>query len=176
MSSMRAVRSTTLPGVMATSLPTSKPSMGAMGAPEMRCFTSAARCRTPRTRLRPRSFTVRSITSGLVMKLAGELASLTLAKPNDTMSSWCFETPGTSVLASRSHRSVTRYDWLITLKGQRCHEGAAKRRSLVTGAAASRPSVVAAAYWATLTVLVTALLARASCFVGASARCAPQSA
>ena len=73
--SMRSLRKTTLPGVVARLRPTSK-GCGPSGALPVRRMMSSARLRAPRIRFSPRSARVAAITSGLVSaKLDGAVQS-----------------------------------------------------------------------------------------------------
>ncbi len=134
MSSTRRLRSTTLPGVTATSRPTTKSSVPAGGAPPTRRSKSSTAWMAPRTRFMPPLACVWRSTTGLVgRKLPGENRSRSWRAAKATTCSWWRDTPATPWVAASHHSWPSRKDWCMRLKGQACHSGALKRRSWAGG-------------------------------------------
>ena len=169
MSSISALRITTLPGVTATSLPGSKPAASLSGLPCITWRTSSRKFRAPRTKLRPPSAMVARRISGFVQtKLDGETVSSIWRAANATTSEWALVTPGTAVVACRHHSSLSRKAWAKTLKGGRDHAGSSKRRSRGAG-------FIQCSGAASLWLKAAADCASASPRPGALARCKLQS-
>src|ERR1700730_7695509 len=96
MSSISRLRNTTLPGVVARSLPTTNFSVPTGGRPLAARSQSSTRFQKPRIRFCPPSACVFARISGLVRtKLDGEKRSSICRKVNSSMRSWCSETPRT---------------------------------------------------------------------------------
>ena len=130
-SSIRRLRKTTLPGVIATSRPTSKASAPTGFLPVASRCQSSQKLSAPRMKFMPPCFRVCAIISGLVSgKFFGETVSSAWRARNATMSSWCLVTPGTSVAALCHHCWVSRKPWERILKGHCRHASPLKSRVL----------------------------------------------
>ena len=111
-SSMRSLRNTTLPGVTATLRPTSKASAPAGGRPASVRSTSSLQLEAPRTRLRPPSFVVLAMLTGLSHgMLLGETMSIAARVMKATSASRSRTSPGTSWVAAAHHASIPRKFW-----------------------------------------------------------------
>jgi hypothetical protein len=139
-SSIKPLRQTTLPAVVARWRPTAKSSVPAGGAPVCRRCTSSTQSCAPRRKFMPPSLAVRRSTSGLVQgRLAGEAMSSHWRVQKVISSPWCRSTPQTPRVASAHQASCMTKACCITLKGQCCQSGPAKRRSGSGGRGASVP-------------------------------------
>ena len=134
MSSISRLRNTTLPGVVARSLPTTNFSVPTGGRPLAARSQSSTKFQKPRTRFCPASACVLARISGLVRtKLDGEKMSSICRNVNSSMRSWCADTPRTPVAALYHHCCCSRNVWYMTLKGHCCHAGSSKRLSCGNG-------------------------------------------
>ncbi len=178
-SSIRSLRSTTLPGVTASSWPGRNVTPSCGGLPAAPASRSRHQSVTPPARFAPPVSTVRLSTSGLVQtKLVGLTTSSACRAVKVTIRSWCRVTPVTWLVAFHSHCWVSRNDWWIRLNGHCCQAGSANRRSCGSGSmhGGASPCVHSVAYSAKRAALRCALLASSICLPGAAARCQYQSA
>jgi hypothetical protein len=96
-SSIRSLRSTTLPGVAARLPPTSKLSVPAGAAPSVVRRRSSSQFSKPRSRFWPCSFCVRASNSGLLARwLDGDAASSASRAAKASSCWWYSVTPSTS--------------------------------------------------------------------------------
>ena len=164
-SSIRRLRKTTLPGVMATSLPGLNPFKSFDAEPFRRRNVSCHWFCAPCNRLAPPLLSVACSTSGLVQrKFDGDHMSRICRTRKAACCSWCALTPCTPMVASSHQLSCCWKLRAIWLNGHCCHSDAANRLSLDCASVAvpsARPRM--------------ARIASSCCLPGDTARCPSQS-